>query len=241
MSPPDPYARIAAAYDAEFDHAEVDVAGYASRGVGGPVLVLGAGTGRVCRGLAPLRPVTGLDLSADMIARAQARGPAEVRYVVGDMAAFDLGAFAEVLIPNAAFAFLPDRASRAACLACCRRALAGGGPLTLDVPMPDATLLGEPHTPERVAWEGFLEGKPLRRTREVFREPVAQRLRLVDRFWLDGAFLAESELRLHLFTADEVEWMLEANGFYVDARWGDHLGGPLREGCDRLLVRAFPL
>ena len=107
--------------------------------------------------------------------------------------------------------------------------------------MPDAALLGEPHTPERLAWEGYVEGKPVRRTREVFREPVAQRLRLVDRFWIDGAYFAESVLPLHLFSHDEVEWMLEANGFYVDAVWGDHRGGPLREGCDRLLVRAFPL
>ena len=239
--PHDPYARIADAYDAEFDDAEADVAGYAARGVGGALLVLGCGTGRVCRGLATQRAVTGLDRSADMIARARLRSPGEVAYVVGDMTSFDLESFAEVVIPNAAFAFLPDRASRSACLAACRRALSAGGPLTLDLPMPDFGLLGHAHTPEREAWVGRVGGVLTRRTREVFRSPVAQSIRLIDRYWVEGARVAESELKLHLFTPDELEWMLEACGFYVEATFGDHRGGPLREGCDRLIVRAFPL
>lgn len=237
----DPYAAIADAYDAEFDHADADVAGYSTRGVGGPLLVLGCGTGRVCRGLASARPVTGLDRSAPMIERAHKRGPANVRWVVGDMTRFDLGVFAEIIIPNASFAFLPNRAARAACLASCRKALGSGGPLTIDVPMPDYALLGTAHTPEREAWTGRVNGELVRRSREVFRAPVAQFLRLIDRYWLEGKLLAESELHLHLFNPDELEWMLEANGFYVDARFGDHRGGPLREGCDRLIVRAFPL
>ena len=237
----DPYARIAAAYDAEFSGAEADIAGYASRGLAGPVLVLGCGTGRVCRGLAALRPVTGLDRSAPMIHRARSTSPASVDYVVGDMTSFDLGPFAEVVIPNASFSFLADRRSRAACLAACRRALGSGGPLTIDLPMPDYSLLGTPHTPERPAWGGEMDGRRVTRTREVFREPVAGRIRLLDRYVFDDEDPILSELVLHLHTLDEVEWMLEANGFYVDAAWGDHAGGPVREGCDRLLVRALPL
>lgn len=237
----DPYAAIADAYDAEFDHADADIGGYSTRGVGGPLLVLGCGTGRVCRGLASARAVTGLDRSAPMIARARARGPENVRWVVGDMTSFSLGDFAEIVIPNASFAFLPDRAARAACLAACRAALATGGPLTIDVPMPDYALLGSAHTPERDAWSGRVNGVAMRRTREVFRSPVAATLRLVDRYWSEQSLLAKSELQLHLFSVDELEWMLEASGFYVESRYGDHRGGPLREGCDRLLVRALPL
>lgn len=238
---PDPYAHIAAAYDAEFADAMVDVAGYTARSAGGALLVLGCGTGRVCRGLAGQRPITGLDRSAPMIARARALGPAEVEWVVGDMTTFDLGPFAEVIIPNGSFAFLPDRAARAACLARCRAALASGGPLTIDVPAPDAQRMAEPHTPERPAWEGVVDGVPVRRTREVFREPLRGGLRLVDRYVVGGAPPVRSELVLHLATPDELEWMLEANGFYVDTMWGDHVGGPVRDGCDRLLVRAYPL
>ncbi len=241
VSPSDPYRSIVAAYDAEFDGANADTAGYASRAVGGSLLVLGCGTGRVCRGLASTRPVTGLDRSTAMIEGARQRGPEGVRWVVGDMTDFDLGPFGEIIIPNASFAFLPDRRARAACLARCLRALAGSGPLTIDLPAPDAALSADAHTPERLAWEGQVDGARVRRTREVFRSPRMGNLRLIDRYYIDGAAPIESVLALHLFTPDELEWMLEANGFYVEQAWGDHVGGLVREGCDRLLVRALPV
>lgn len=234
----DPYAAIADAYDAEFDSAEADCSGYANRSAGGRLLVLGCGTGRVCRVLAPTRPILGLDLSEPMIFRARERGPSQIEYRVGDMRKFVAANIDEIIIPNASFAFLPTRADRTACLAACRETTKG--PLTIDLPMPDFSLLGVPHTPEREAWRGTVEGREVLRTREVFRLPVAGSLRLIDRYYT-GTSCIISELRLHLHTPAELEWMLEANGYYADAMFGDHKGGPIREGCDRLLVVAKPL
>jgi len=199
VTPPDtadPYASIPELYDLELGDAAGDIAGYAARGVPGTLLVLGCGTGRVCRGLAPL---------------------------------------------HGAFALLPTRAGRAACLAAARRALGAWGPLTLDLPAPDPACMAELHTAERLAWEGRLGEVPVRRTREVFRAPLRGDLRLVDRFFVGDAAPIVSELRVHVAAPEEVEWMLEANGFYVDQMWGDHAGGAVREGCDRLVVRALPL
>jgi SAM-dependent methyltransferase len=235
--PTDPYAAIAAFYDAEFAGASGDVAFFARHAAPGPLLVLGCGTGRVCVGLEGTRPVTGLDRSAAMLARAPAT--AATRWVEGDMRTFDLGQFAEIIIPNASFCFLHTRADQEACLRACRDALPPGGPLTLDLPFPDFTLLGTAHTPERLAWEGHVEGRAGRRTREVFRRAWQGRVDLVDRYWLDDEFVATSTLPLQLVFPREVEWMLEAAGFWVDALYGDHAGGPLRGGCDRLLVRAI--
>src|SRR5690606_5510937 len=98
----------------------------------------------------------GLDRSEAMLAVARRLSPAAT-YVHGDMRDFDLGLFDEILVPNAAFAFLPRRADQVACLGACHRALKPGGTLTLDLPMPDFTLLGIPHTPEKRAWEGELD------------------------------------------------------------------------------------
>lgn len=235
--PPDPYATISAAYDAEFADATADIAGYARRGVPGKLLVGGCGTGRVCRGLTGMRPVLGMDRSGPMLTRARALGGGPT-YVQADLTDFALGSFAEIIIPNGSFAFLSDRRAQAACLAACARALPAGGPLTIDVPMPDFGLLAHAHTPERPAWEGIVDGRPLRRTREVFRDPVAQRLRLVDRYWQVDTLIETSELRLSLIYPREAEWMLESAGFYLDAVWGDHASGPLRPGCDRLLLSA---
>ena len=240
MAASDPYARIAEIYDAEFDGATADIAGYARRGAPGSLLVLGCGTGRVCRGLEGLREVVGLDRSPDMIRRARAHPRAgSTTYVLGDMTDFDLGHFGEVIIPNAGFAFLPDRRAQLACLEAVARALPSGAPLTLDLLFPDRHLLGEAHTPERLAWEGRVGEHVVRRTREVHRDLAAQRLRLLDRFWEGDTLLATSELVLAWIFPREAEWMLEAGGFWLDAAWGDHVEGPLHSDADRLLLRAI--
>ena len=121
------------------------------------------------------------------------------------------------------------------------------GPVWIDVPMPDFALLGHPHTPEAVAYEGVDAAGRWTRTREVFRFPVEQRLLLRDRYYLGvsgGAVPRQglpdhvSDLALRLIVPAELEWMLEAAGLYADQLYGDHSGSPVREGCDRLLVRA---
>ncbi len=237
----DPYAQIASFYDAEFDGAAADVAFYARVGGSGPLLVLGCGSGRVTAPLSSLRPVTGLDRSPPMIEAARARDPIG-RYVVGDMCSFGLGRFEEIVIPNAAFAFLRSRAEQDRCLDSCHAALASGGTLWIDLPFPDPALLGRAHSPEAPGWEGEVDGRRVRRTREVHRRAHLLHLDLVDRFYVDGALNATSTLPLQLAWPREIEWMLEARErFCVDAFFGDHAGGPLRDGCDRLLVRALRL
>jgi SAM-dependent methyltransferase len=236
----DAYAQIAVFYEAEYGHLEADVAYYARHGGPGALLVLGCGTGRVCRGLGATRAVAGLDRSAPMLALARQLAP-RARYALGDMRDFDLGPCDEIAIPNAAFNFLPSRADQHRCLSCCQRALPAGGLLTIDMPMPDFSLLGTPHTPERLGWTGALSGRAVRRTREVQRFPAAQRLELVDRYYLDQELVATAVLRLRLVFPAEVEWMLEAAGFYVEALHGDYAGNPLGGRSPRLLVRAVRL
>jgi SAM-dependent methyltransferase len=245
----DPYAFCAEFYDAEFSSVEADAAWFARTAdpAGGPLLVLGCGTGRVCRLLACSRAVTGLDRSEAMLARARAAaerpGEPAVRYVAGDMCDFDCGTgtYAEVFIPNAGFCFLRKRAQQASCLRGVARALRPGGALALDVPMPSFRWLAEPHTEEREAWRGELRAGEARRTREVFREPERGELLLVDRYWFDGERVAESRLELHLYTPAELEWMMEACGFAVESMWGGYGGEPIGQGSERILVRAMRL
>lgn len=233
----DPYRDIPALYDAELDGAAGDIAYFARNAVGGPLLVLGCGTGRVCRGLEGTRRVTGLDRSAPMLARARALG-GRTAYVEGDMRRFDVGRFAEAILPHGAFCFLHTRADQHSCLRSVHDALPQGGQLTIDLPAPDFQHFATPHTPERLAWEGRLGDRPARRTREVFRRALEGRVDLVDRWFVDGQLVATSTLPLQLAFPRELEWMVEAAGFWVDAMHGDHAGGPVRDGCDRLIVRA---
>jgi len=236
----DPYQRVAAIYEAEYGALEADVAYFARHGGSGSLLVLGCGTGRVGRQLGPLRPVTGLDRSESMLIVARQKAPA-ARYVCADMRDFDLGPFSEIVTPNGGFNFLATRADQSACLTCCHRALPVGGTLTLDLPMPSFALLGTPHTPEKTAWEGVLDEHDVRRTREVRRFPVKQRLELIDRYYVDGELIATSPLILRLVFPSEAEWMLEAAGFAVDTFHGDYRDSPLKESSPRLLIRATRL
>lgn len=236
----DPYERIAAFYEAEFRDATVDARAFADAGPRAATLVLGCGTGRVSRILAEDRPVTGLDLSAPMLDVARRLDP-RTRYVHGDMRAFSLGRFAVVVIPNASFSFLLSRDDQARCLAACAAAADPDGQLWIDVPMPDFRWWAEAHTPEKPAWrDPELGGRS--RTREVFRWPESGRIDLVDRYFEDASpeprLVAESVLKLRLMLPGEIEWMLEANGWYAEEIWGDHSFGPIRAGCPRILVRA---
>lgn len=233
----DPYLLVADLYEAEYGALYADVDYFARHGTRGPLLVLGCGTGRVGRRLGRERPVTGLDISAPMLAVARQKAP-DARYVEADMRAFDLGAFSEIVAPNGAFSFLATRADQHACLACCQRALLPGGALTLDLPMPNFAYLGTDHSPEHVAWEGEHEGHPVRRTREARRYPVHQRLELLDRYYVGDALVATSQLVLRLIFPSEVEWMLEAAGFAIETLHGDYGDQPLNESSPRLLARA---
>jgi SAM-dependent methyltransferase len=123
---------------------------------GGPVLEVGAGTGRVALRLAEAgHAVTALDhddvLLSALAERASAAG-LEVETVLADAASFDLAGrdFGLVAVPMQTIQLLPGEPARAGFLASARRALAFGGLIALaladapepfeppgDLPLPD--------------------------------------------------------------------------------------------------------
>ena len=148
MSEYDPFARF---YDLFFGQRTEDLPMYRDFALAadGPILELGCGTGRV---LVPLardgHHLTGLDLSAPMLAIAQARAEAahvsdRVHLVQGDMRDFDLPTrFALTIIPANTFMHCYDTRQQLACLRCVHRHLQPGGRLVVDVyhPNPQAML-----------------------------------------------------------------------------------------------------
>jgi len=90
----------------------------------GPVLDVGAGTGRVAQVLADAgHDVTALDLDATLLAALAERCP-DVRIVQADAGAFELRGFGLIVVPMQTVQILDDRA---AFFACARRALSPGG------------------------------------------------------------------------------------------------------------------
>ena len=103
----------------------------------GFILEVGCGTGRVALRLAQEGvPVLGMDLSPDMlaVARQKSQGLSNVRWVEGDMQAFELGErFDLILIPGHSFQFMLTPMDQVACLECIYRHLATDGRLIIHV------------------------------------------------------------------------------------------------------------
>jgi SAM-dependent methyltransferase len=104
---------------------------------GEAVLDLACGTGRVALPLVKTGVrVVGLDLAADMlsIARQKTQDLSNVRWVEGDMRAFDLGEqFGLVIIPVHSFQFMLTPQDQVDCLQSIRRHLLPGGLLVIHV------------------------------------------------------------------------------------------------------------
>ena len=136
------------------------------RGRRGGVLELGCGTGRLLFPLArATRRVCGIDLSAEMLARAAARarrrGPAErPRMVRGDMRClpFDDATFPTVIAPYGVLQSLTDDVDLSAALVEAGRVLKPGGRFGIDL-VPD--LASWASYQKQVRFRGTLSGKPV--------------------------------------------------------------------------------
>ncbi len=142
----DPYARIAAFYDLEHDSYEADLQFYRdlANGSGPTIIEVGCGSGRVTIPLARMgREVTGIDSSAEMLARCRQKLGQEpralqqrVHVVQADarhLRAAVSGHFALGIISLNTFAHFVTPADRLAVLTELRACLVPGGRLALDL------------------------------------------------------------------------------------------------------------
>lgn len=206
----------------------------------GPVLELGAGTGRVT--LALLRAgveVTAVDRSADMLERARERAErlprtarARLRLVRGDLRTLALKErFALVLAPFNLFMHMYTRADLERALACVRAHLRPQGKLAFDVLMPDLGVLRR--DPERYY-----------RCRPVFDPSDGHRYAYAERFAYDAQTQLQTitmqfqrldkpgeeheiVLALRYYFPRELEALLHYNGFRVLSHHGDFAGDAL--------------
>jgi SAM-dependent methyltransferase len=222
-----------------------------ARQTGGPVLELAAGSGRIAIALARKgHHVTGLELSAGMLARARGRtarlAPAvqqRLCWVQGDMAALDLPGqrFGLIFVAYNSFWLLPDRATQGRCLDGVRRHLAADGRFVLDVFPPVAD--------DREAETGLVQWLPLPRkgralvrvkdyTYDADRELGISEVRYYAGHQGSGdpvALVAEFRYSLRLAMPDEVRALLAEHGLVVEAEYGTYGHGPLEPVSPRAI------
>jgi SAM-dependent methyltransferase len=144
-----------------------------ARQAGGPVLDVGAGTGRVALDLARAgHEVTALDIDADLLAELETRaGDLRVRTLHADAADFDAGGFAAVLVPMQTVQLLP---ARSGFFASARRAVVPGGLVALAISerleaFEAETELPAPDTGEADGWRFLSQPTAVRQTADGMR------------------------------------------------------------------------
>jgi SAM-dependent methyltransferase len=246
-------------YDYEYRRRRADVSFYCqlagqALGSGGRVLELACGSGRVTTGL--LRAghhVVGLDVSLPMLRQAAAHigrlgraARARSALVCADMRSFALGIrFPVVIMAFNAFEHLYTRVEVRECLDRVRAHLEPGGRLMFDVQNPDLRWLSrDPHK----RWARTRFTHPRTGQRMIYStnhdyDPVSQIV--VIRLYYDPA--PGSKARRQMITISqrkffpaELEALLDANGFAVEARYGDFHGSPLDADGDTQLVVCRP-
>lgn len=244
------YDEFADLYDSQYDLYRDDLhfyAGVAER-AGGPVLEIGAGTGRVTAFLARRGvDVTGLEPSARMIEKAHGRAAKEgltLKLVQGDVRTFRLdGKFALAVAPFNALMHLYTPNDQLSALENVHAHLTTGAPFVFDLYVPR---FGRANT---VRHEGeTLHGPDGSRT-DIFlvqrHDKVRQHITTeyhVDTAAPDGTLKRRFfTLTQRYYTRYEVEWLLRYAGFESPRVTGSFQGGPLEKGSDVMVFQTRAL
>ena len=245
------YDEFADLYDHQYDVYRDDLHFYArvAEKVSGPVLEIGAGTGRVTAFLARRGvQVTGLEPSARMMERAQARAQRdglELKIVQGDVRTFQLEKrFALAIAPFNALMHLYTPNEQLQALENVRAHLAPGAPFVFDLYVPRFGQMntlrheGETfHAPDGARTDVFLiqrhDGPRQHITTEYFVDTTQPGGQLTRR---------HHTLTQRYYTRYEVEWLLRCAGFESPRVTGSFQGGPLEAGSDVMVfeTRARP-
>lgn len=235
------------AYDFE-DRSDAGIAFYSAlaQEVGGPVLEIACGTGRVSIPIARLGfEVTGLDIVPGMLALARRKSAGlPTRWVEGDARTFDLGRrFRLIFVTGNAFQAFLTRADQEALLERVRAHLDDGGLFAFETrnprwvgsgadPLPESDLEGgdlwanlETRAEEQ-EWQRYndLRGHEVRVSRTQVYDHIAQILHWTTyRRWREGEQEQTRVTRIAVrFTfPQELAALLHYNGFSVIRQYGD--------------------
>ena len=219
---------------------------------GGPILELGAGTGRVAMALAEAgHKVTGVELSSAMLETATAKLSGRpdladrVRFIRGDMADFSFGErFATTIIAARSFQHVVTAEGQRATLAAVHRHLQSGGHLVLDLFDPRLDILSAGAAgdlPSRTV-PCPKTGHTVRRTitdRQV--DPMLQTIAeilLFEEIDTSGKVVRTEETSwcLRWPLRQEMRYLLELTGFQVVDEFSDFRGSPPDYGREQLWV-----
>jgi SAM-dependent methyltransferase len=218
-------------YDLVNEHVVDDIPFYQDvviSGGGGDVLELACGSGRITLSVAPFaRSVTGLDASPQMLewARAKAAKAPKVKvdWREGDMSRFQLGRqFDLVLIPYNAFHHLLKTEQALACLRAVAQHLKADGRLMFDIFNPSLAILSRDGSRRRPIYQlKDAKGRPVVIEETNKYDEATQINHITWYYTVDGVpDVLQSGIQMRQFFPQEMDFLLQAAGFTVDAKYG---------------------
>ncbi|MDQ3702192.1 MAG: class I SAM-dependent methyltransferase [Chloroflexota bacterium] len=205
---------------------------------GGDVLELAAGTGRIAIAIARKgHHVTGLERSPGMLERAQARTARRralvadrLEWVAGDMATFELPGrhFGLIFVAYNSFWLLDGEAAQASCLRAAARHLLPGGRLVLDVfPPTGDDRQDETGIAQRLPLP--VRGQTVLRIKDYSYDPARDAGASDVRYYAadpdtgePAGLLAQFRYSLFLAQPEQVQALLEREGYVVEATYGTY-------------------
>lgn len=248
----DPYAAIAEYYDLEHDEFDEDIGFYLNMClmIGGPVLELGCGSGRILKPLlgAGLK-TTGLDSSRAMLDRARARlvskreraGLTLDERSMADANQAPGGPFGVVILGLNGLLHATTSTEQRALLKTAQSALKPGGQLLIDVANPAALRDFNAEVLHEGSWS-TATGSRVEKFSTRRMSPAAQEIDVA--LWYDVASADGSIRRTHTaFTQrfvhrSELELMLELAGFSSWNLYGGYELEPFADDSERIVVVA---
>jgi ubiquinone/menaquinone biosynthesis C-methylase UbiE len=247
----DPFAAVAPFYDLDLEGYDDDIAMYRelAKGRGDAVLEFGCGTGRVAVPLARSGlAVTGVDVSAAMLARARERGAGiengSLTLEQADMRDCDLRAagqrFESVFVPLGGLQHMETAADVAAVFANIARHLAPGGLAVVDVEAPHPDDLTPGPQPLIDHWTRRGDGEFVTKLVAVEGRPSAM---MKDVTWHFDVQPDEGPMRrltaqfsMRVVTPGELELAARLAGLAPVGWVGDYDLSPVSDGDDRLIA-----
>ncbi|HVL32259.1 MAG TPA: class I SAM-dependent methyltransferase [Actinomycetota bacterium] len=250
----DPYALMVDFYDEWSAHMTADIDFYVRKAAEarGPIVELGAGTGRVSIPLAAAgAQVIAVDNSDAMLVegarRAAAAGLADrIRFVPGDMRTYVADPPVElVIIPFRSFLHLMTMEDQLSALDAIMRSLEPGGRLIMNVFTPDPALMVA-YDGQRKLQASFVDERG--RRNEIWSERhndlASQTLHYsVTQEVYEGdaavaSATADAWFELHMMYPFEMRHLLARAGFALEAMYGDFDERPYGPGPDEMIVIA---
>jgi SAM-dependent methyltransferase len=214
-----------------------------ARKLGGAVLELGCGTGRVTIPLAQDNvDITGLDVVPAMIQRAkQKAGDLPIQWIIDDIRHFRLErAFCLIFETGSVFQHLLTRSDQESYLARVREHLEQDGRFIFSLMFPHPGLLTSKGAEEEWFQYEDHHGHKVRVSGTEYYDPIRQvKLETAYRRWVDESgreFLTVAPLSLRYVFPQEIETLLHYNGFGIDEQFGDWDSSQLTGKSRRMIL-----